>query len=673
MAGNREEPLVFSLNGGEIARDLWGRADQDFFYMSAEEMQDLVPLVQGPVDRRPGSEFIAAAEDETAPVALLDFEFAKTQTYVIEAGDQVFRFYRNRALVASGGPPVPVVLATPYLAADVASLHYAQSFDVLYIANVNYAPRALSRTSDTSWSLDKLVLVDGPYLPINADQAMTLVLTGGPPWTAGSSLTMTAAGHNPFQAAHVGSIWRLQAGTTDYVWVTVTGFTNDQNVTVTAEVDVPASLQGATTSEWREGLWSDVRGWPATVTFHEERLTFGGSDSYPWDIEASASGLFLTFSPTTGDGDAIQKILAGQGANAVQWLLSGEFLFAGTNAAAMRVGPAGTESALTPLNCPYKRIVGTSAGPVQARLCDSYVIYVNRYGLRLTGFRNSRDPALAADLDVTLRCEHITGPGIVRLGWQKAPHNLLWALRSDGVLVSFTINLAERVIGAARHIIGGTDAFVESFAIIPGAAQDELWLLVRRTINGATRRYIEVLADFPTETTDAADMWYSDSALMYDGAPATVLTGFDHLEGESLTVWADGGPVGVAVVVGGQITLTAAASKVVAGLRINGRLRPTSAAPQINRDFGLLKRRRTTRIRYQLQRSIGFKHGRDDDHLENISLDPSPIAGQAPALYSGVIEKTFEGGWSRTSDLQIVVDQPGPWKLSGLQRDMEFE
>jgi hypothetical protein len=138
------------------------------------------------------------------------------------------------------------------------------------------------------------------------------------------------------------------------------------------------------------------------------------------------------------------------------------------------------------------------------------------------------------------------------------------------------------VVGWTRQILGGSfgagDAVVESIITIPGNSatsseeRDEVWMIVKRTINGATKRYIEFLEkDYETGDTQA-DAFYVDCGLTYTGSATTSITGLDHLEGETLKTFVDGAIGPDVVVSGGAIELQDAGSTVQVGLPFQHKL-----------------------------------------------------------------------------------------------------
>src|SRR5262245_7396116 len=135
-----------SFSGGEIAPYLYGRVDLGRYETSLRTMRNFFTMRHGGATQRPGTQYVATTLNGGNPVRLIPFIFNETgtgQSYVLEFGNLYVAFYQNGAVIKSGG--VPLTVATPYLQADLSSLKFAESADVLTIVHQNYAPRELQR------------------------------------------------------------------------------------------------------------------------------------------------------------------------------------------------------------------------------------------------------------------------------------------------------------------------------------------------------------------------------------------------------------------------------------------------------------------------------------------------------------------------------------------------
>lgn len=298
--------------------------------------------------------------------------------------------------------------------------------------------------------------------------------------------------------------------------VEITVFTNTSLVTGT----VRSTLGNTTaTAVWAEGYFSDVNGWPETVVFHEERLVYGGNAAYPQTLWMSKTFDLGDFTAGTLADDAIIYKLPGQ--NPIQWMSSQDFLFVGTLGGVGKLGGNSPPDAISAEELPtYRQQSHTGSSSIQSVIVRDQVLFVERGNRRVQEFAFSLQRDKYSSVDLTLLSEHITKSGIQQVAVQQRPEPILWSYTADGVLLSMTYKRDQDVIAWARQVTDGT---VESVGVIPGTEEDELWMIVNRTIGGATKRYVEQFQPFDWGT-DQADMWFVDSGLRFDGGPAVTVT-----------------------------------------------------------------------------------------------------------------------------------------------------
>jgi hypothetical protein len=302
-------------------------------------------------------------------------------------------------------------------------------------------------------------------------------------------------------------------------YVQITAYTDATHVTA----NVLRSLgSDGTTKRWAEGYWSDANGWPRTVAFHEQRLVFAGSTDHPQTMWASQVDDYPNMLTGNDDDDAIIYVIPNQ--NPIQWLISQENLFVGTLNGAGRL--------ITPPDLAYKSQVGFGSAYIQAVQVSDAILYVENGGRRVREFLYSyeRDHYLAPDM--TILAEHITGDGIVDIAYQHRPDSVLWCVCSDGNMATLTYQREHDVVAWSRHI---TDGSFESVAVIPAEDEDEVWVVVNRTIDGNTVRYVEQFQ--PRDWgSDQADCFFLDSGLAYDGGAAVAITNVTQADPAVVTV-----------------------------------------------------------------------------------------------------------------------------------------
>eukprot|EP00918_Siedleckia_nematoides_P027721 GHVU01059678.1.p1 GENE.GHVU01059678.1~~GHVU01059678.1.p1 ORF type:complete len:765 (+),score=100.02 GHVU01059678.1:453-2747(+) len=525
-------PIQSNFNGGEVSPLLYGRPDLAKYQTGLRTCKNFIPLLQGPVERRPGTAHIVEVKTSATSTRLLPFQFSTEQAYVLEFGNTYIRFIKDRGQIESGGSPVEVT--TTYATADLFQLKYAQSADVLYIAHPSYKPRKLERSSDTSWSISDIVFEDGPYLNTNATET-TLTLGG----TTGSvSVTASAVtGINNdagFAATDVGRLIRWKDAAANWTWLTITAFTSTTVVTATISGE-DASATTATV-DWRLGVWSDTTGYPSCVTFHQNRLAFAGPTDFPQRIDASVSSDFENFAPTDADGTvtddaAIATSLSADNVNSILWMTDDEKgLIVGTVGGEWIVRPNDNGGVLTPSNIQGTRSSAYGSANITPVRAGRAVVFVQRAlrKLRELSYVFEDDGYRAPDM--TLIAEHITKTGIVSLAYQSEPQSVVWMNLTDGTLIGMTYDRNMEVLGFHKHVVGGfsdsfsaTQAKVESVCTIPNpeGTADELYMVVNRYINGGTKRYIEYLKPFWDSSNDPEEAFFVDSGLTLDD-PKTI-------------------------------------------------------------------------------------------------------------------------------------------------------
>jgi hypothetical protein len=297
---------------------------------------------------------------------------------------------------------------------------------------------------------------------------------------------------------------------------------------------------------------------------------------------------------------------------------------------------------------------------------DAVVLFAQRAGRKIHEFVYTFSTDSYEAPDLTLLAEHVTRGGLKQMDYAREPDSTLWAIRTDGTLLGLTYQRNQDVVGWHRHILGGGfaggAAKVESLAVIPspGADHDQLWLVTARTIDGATRRYVEFLEEQFDEDKTQEDAYFLDCGLSYDGAPVTTIAGLDHLEGETVQVLCDGAVHPPRVVSGGAVELVQAASRVHVGLGYTSRLQTMRFDAGAQDGTAQGKTSRIHEVTLRLWRTLGAKIGFDDD-LEAVpfrtSADPM---NAAPGLFTGDKHIKFRHGYTRSPRVTAVQDQPLP-------------
>jgi hypothetical protein len=433
----------------------------------------------------------------------------------------------------------PVEIDTPWGEDDLFTVEGPQSADVLYMFHGDYPTHKLERLGHTTWSLAEVAWQDGPWLPLN-DTSTTLQ----PSATSGVGITITASSttgindNQGFLTTDIGRLVRLDNPSSGVAWGW--GVITARASTTSVTVDVKEAFGGTTAdTRWRLGAWSGTTGYPQTATFFEQRLYVAATNNRPQTFWASQTADFENHKPddnddTPEDDDALDYTLSGDSVNAIRWLSAGEDTLAIGTIGGEWV-PSAQGAVLTPLDIAVRRQTTHGSAQIQPVRVGSVVLFVQtaRRKLREFGFSFEIDGYSAPDM--TRLAQHVTRGGIVEMAYAEEPNSLVYAVRGDGQLLTMTYRRDEDVVGWARHIIGGSylggNAVVESVTVIPGAdgsgqvqsseSRDEVWIIVKRTINGATVRYVEVFEREFEDGDPQEDAYFSDSLITLDN-PVTI-------------------------------------------------------------------------------------------------------------------------------------------------------
>lgn len=302
---------------------------------------------------------------------------------------------------------------------------------------------------------------------------------------------------------------------------------------------------------------------PSAVTYYQQRQVFANTYNEPQTTFTTQTNNFdsLRVSNPARDDDAVTWTIAARQVNEIRHLLPLDTLLILTSGAEWKT-TEGDTGVLTPSTIGVRIQSYNGCSVIPPVVINSTALYVQEKGTRLRdlGYEFSSDKYTGNDL--SLMSEHLfEGFTLVSMAYADEPYSIVWCVRNDGVLLGLTYQREHQVWGWHKHTTQGEFEYV---ATVTEDNRDAVYAIVKRTIDGSTVRYVERLE--PRESLLAEDCFYLDSGLTYDGEPATVISGLDHLNGETVSILTDGYTVPDQVVSGGQITLTRAASKVHVGL-----------------------------------------------------------------------------------------------------------
>lgn len=763
----KASPIITSFDGGELSPLIGGRVDLAKFANGCGVLENFLPLVQGPAQRRGGTRFIAPVKNSGLRTWLIRFQVAERLTYMVEFGHLYARFYTNRGQLVDGG--VPIEIPTPYTFWDLTDvdgtcrLRVTQSNDVLYIFHGRHAPRKLLRLSATTFQLDTVVLANGPFQDLNKNEGITVTASGetgavtinasapvfvssdvgslfyveqqdlsavkpwavhakvvvgdlrrvdkrvylctqiGPdvdaehPQVTGSVTPTHTEGRawdgdgidlNDGGLGAIGAEWEyLHSG-----WgiVRITGFTDSQTVTADVVSRLPGAVTaGATTNKWARALFSDSEGWPEHGVFWRNRLVLARGRV----LALSVNGDFENFAAREADeitpDSAIRETLNARQLNRIMWLAESENLIIGTNGDEWLVGPIQATQPLGPTNIRAERRTKYGSKGILPIEIGSRILFVQASGRKLRDFEYNYSVDDYVSNDTTKLASHISvgsasetfsdgantlevdTTGIVDMAYQQEPYSIIWAARGDGQLIAQTYDREiERsdVYGWHRHPM--VNGFVECVETMPSpdGTRDDLWMIVRREIDGQTVRYVEIMQPELGIGEPQNEAFYVDCGLTYRGAPATTISGLEHLEGQEVALLVDGAAHPRRTVQDGTVTLQLPGSLVHVGIPQVCAIEPMELNAGSADGTAQGKTKRITNVVIRFWRSLGGKAGPADPlsrpagaGLQVLSLrKPADPMNQPVPLFSGDFEIPWDSGYERQARMRYENDQPLP-------------
>jgi hypothetical protein len=439
-------------------------------------------------------------------------------------------------------------LPTPYVTADLSGLRFAQRSGVPIgglagdkatiqtLTHPSYAPRELSSRGELFWWLHTLSFVPQEGTPVgpivfgggNAGANIwwtvtaisdtgeeSLALTGAAVNRVPSSAIPTTLTWNPpasgYPATASYRIYRSADGI-QYGFIGVSSGTAFTDIGAIADLYAPPP--GVRT------VFDVADKYPTAVTYYQQRLLFGNTNVQQETIWGSRTSKFTNFSVSfpIQDDDAVTFTMVGRQLNAIQHLLdlgrlivfthNEEKLVEGDDAGILR------PDAINP-----RKLSANGSSTLRPIEIDDSALYVQARGTIVRDLKPISDSAYQGT-DLTVWSAHLfNGYTLVDWAYSQSPNSIVWVVRSDGVLLSLTYLREHDMYAWCRH---DTDGIVENVCVVPEGSEDKVYLVVKRTINGVSKRYIERMAS--RYYTNPQDAYFMDCAVTYDGTNKTTVS-----------------------------------------------------------------------------------------------------------------------------------------------------
>ncbi len=428
-------------------------------------------------------------------------------------------------------------------------------------------------------------------------------------------------------------------------------------------------------NEWAEGQFSTLRGWPSAVALFEGRLWWGGADR----IYGSVSDGFESFDlEEDGDSGPVIRSIATGAVNAVKWILGLARLCIGTSGAEPVGRSSSFDEPMTPANFSIKDASTQGSADVQAVKIDRSAIFVQRSGKRAYDLSYAIDAQDYSSSEISRFHPTVLSAGVRVMAVQRQPDTRIWFVLNDGTCAMLTYERAEDVLSWFTF---ATDGLIEDVAVLPNTEDDDVFMVVRRTINAVTKRYVERLA-YDTQAQGGTANYMADSYVTRTLSASATVTGLSHLEGETVVVWAAGAAVmdgdvpATFTVTAGQVTLPEAVTgTVITGLSYDWQWQSAKLAYGVQ-DGAPLSRRKTLRnvapILYKTHMR-GIRAGQTFD-----AMDYLPLSYKGETLNANTVLETYDsqsycvpGDWDTDTRLCLAGQAPLPCTVLSLSLTME--
>jgi len=578
----------------------------------------------------------------------------------------------------SGGSMARVyTLVTPYVTADLPLLKYKQSADVMTLTHRSYQQRELTRTDHDSWTLTTPTYAPSISAPTISSSSFSGAGTAqnykykatstdedtaeeslptteytaagvvDADWNAGEYLELV--GTAPATAGKV-NIYKSANGVYGFIGQAVPDGSNNWSFRDTKiepdTLDAPPEARNP----------FDAAGkYPQCSSYFEQRSVEGGSINRPQGLDMSQSGQYKNYNISTPSkpDDAISRNIAARQVNEIRHFVPIRELLVLTSGGVWKISAGGNSDVVTPSSMMVRLQSEIGVSHVPPIVIGDIVLYVQEKGniVRDLGYSFSADNYVGSDLSV-ISSHLFEGREIQEWAYAAVPYSVVWAVLDNGQMATMTYMREQELIAWTHQV---TDGEYESVCSISEGNEDAVYVIVKRTIDGVTRRYVERFASRLVSAPE--DAFFVHCGLTYDGSPVSTVSGLDHLEGETVAILADGAVLPQDTVTNGSITLPVAASVIHIGLPYVSEI---ESLPIGDTQGGIGRRKKTVRLRARVERSRGMWAGPNRNDMTELKRDPLWTNGlRTEELELLIVPENVE-------QATLIVQQRDPLPLSVL-------
>lgn len=452
-----------------------------------------------------------------------------TDTFELKTVDGTNVNTSSYTTYTSGGTVARIyTLATPYLEADLPLLKIVQSADTMYVTHPSYAPRVITRTGHASWSINTITFAPSISAPANFSRdsgsgtghtyAVTAVKENGEESVVSSTATGGPGdvfGWDAVADADHYEFYEQKNGI--FGWLGSAGLSSGSpSFEVPADTDPDMDEAPPTV----KNPFGSANNYPGVSTFFQQRWVAARTNNKPQTLNGSNTGSFknMNIRSPIHDDDSYEFTIDSRQVNEIRWMVPLDVLIIGTSGSEWRMRGGGNSASVTPSSVDMKQQSEWGVSHIQPLVIGNTILFIDGsekqvrdllYSLEVDGYTGN---------DLSILANHLFEQNtLVRWCYQKGTDSIIWAVRDDGTLLGMTYHREHKVWGWHRH---DTDGYFEDVAsVLNESGRSDVYAIVRRTINGSTRRYIEIFAN--RYFADIRDAFFVDSGLSLD-SPITI-------------------------------------------------------------------------------------------------------------------------------------------------------
>jgi hypothetical protein len=644
-----------NFSRGQLDPRLHVRTDFDGYYKGARTLQNVLIQAQGAIKKRFGTRFLYNLSlqgiTQRTQARFEIFQFYDTFVLLV--------FLPSKILVVDSSGIIRSEFETPYTATYIQELDTAQTFNTMIITHGSVSPKLLRPEQfPTVWSLSDFVFKNQPtydFIDNYRSATFTIEAQGQDAVLIIGTPVLVICSADVFLTQHVGGLLFAGGGTVRLQ--TLQSATQMQGVLLntidTGTGTITASIQIAGADVLlTEPIFSDIRGWPRTVSFFQSRLVFGGCDALPTLITMSSTNQFTDFDDSETDPtNAISVLINSDKINEIKKIVSTTTLiiFTDTSNFVLQLGDGG---AVTPENAAFIAQGTNGINDIKPAILDGQVFYVEKGGNIVRSYTVNGASLDYSDIDISVLSQNVINAPLFMTVYRSQAINdgeYLFIANSDGTLAIFQSNQNQEM---AAWTTAATDGLFGAMAQYNGI----LFFAVERE----GQIYLEILDN--TIYTD------SSTHVQYD-EPHDYVESLEHLDGKLVRIVADGFVQTPKTVVNGKIILDTAATDVTVGLFYQPIIIPMYVA--INTQIGntLYTKTHIQRIYIDFFESLGIKV--NGQLLPFLNLNTT-LLDTPPTPKSGMDEIAGRFGWDPRTPIIITQDEPLPMTILAITYKVEI-